>query len=85
MTYPSSARSSSDLPQARSARTSSAPALHRAIRRHRRALRALQGISFDGISSDTTRQLRHRLQRELADLQRQLQHPPSDAARSAQA
>jgi len=63
--------------------TSDTTALRRAIRRHQRALQALQGISFEGISSDKTQQLRHRLQRELADLQQQLQQQPTGTSTPA--
>lgn len=63
--------------------TSDTTALRRAIRRHQRALQALQGISFEGISSDKTQQLRHRLQRELADLQQQLQQQPTGTSNPA--
>lgn len=83
MTHSSSApsRYNLSLPSVTDARDETA--LQRAIRHHRRALRALQGISFEGISSDTTQQLRRRLQRELAAMQQRLHHPPSDRSPSA--
>ena len=55
-----------------------AATLLRAIRHHQRALQALQGISFKGISSDKTHQLRDRLQRELEQMMQQLHERPPE-------
>ena len=47
--------------------------LMRAVRHHRRALAALEGVTFSGIDGGTSRALRIRLRQDLDDLQAELE------------